>query len=215
MGEEPVRGDGLVCLREQRRARETPTSPGDARRGVHDDAGGFSHAGGEQRSQRERGGGRVAAGRGDRSLGSDAVTEQLGQTEHELREQLGSLVGYAVPALVVGGGEPEVAAEVDEVRDAAGEVGHQALGFTVGQGEEDQVEAVEGRRVERIQGEARVGGGQRRVQLGDRDPGVGSRRCRDDVQVGVAGEEPQQLGAGVPGGPHHAGPIRHVAYHTR
>ena len=85
----------------------------------------------------------------------------------------------AVPALELGGAvEAEVGAKVDE-RDAGGEqlVG-QPLGFAMGQGGEDQVAAVEQRRVPGGEGHVRIGEGEVRMDRRDRLARRWTRRRR-------------------------------------
>ena len=123
-------------------------------------------------------------------------------------------MGLAVPLLVGGCGEAEVGAEVDEVPDAVDQVGDEALRLAVREGQEDEVEAVEGRGVERVEGQVRVGGGERRVQVGDRGAGLTVPGGGDDLEVRVGGEQAEQLGAGVARPAHDPRTIRHDAYHT-
>ena len=49
--------------------------------------------------------------------GDDLLAVELGHAEGEATDQLGRGVALAVPALVVGTGEAEVGAEVDDVAD--------------------------------------------------------------------------------------------------
>ena len=66
-----------------------------------------------------------------------------------------------------------------------------------GQRQEHDVEPAEGGRVERDVLEARVGGAERRVQRSHRRARVRVGGDVHDVDVGVPGEQPQQLGPRV------------------
>ncbi len=92
--------------------------------------------------------------------------------------------------------QAEVGGQVDDPLHLAPKLGHDALRGAVGQAEEAQVEALG--RAGLVGGEDQVGivGGQARVQVGHPGAGLGVARGQLDLQVGMAGAEPQQLGAG-------------------
>ena len=117
----------------------------------------------------------------------------------------------AVPLLVVGDGQPEVGAEVDHVTDGVDEIPRDRLRLAVGQAEEHEVEAGEVGRGDLLVGQAVVGDGQRRVEVADGGAGVGVGGDHGDLDLGVAGEEAQQLRARVPRSPDDCCSIRHAA----
>ena len=86
--------------------------------------------------------------------------------------------------------QPEVGRQVDHRPDPVDEPRDQALGLAVGQGAEDEVEAVEGRRVGRRVDQRRIGGGQRRGVGGHRLAGVVTGGGHGHLQIGVGGAEP-------------------------
>ena len=133
--------------------------------------------------------------------GLDAGTEELGQAERELIEQLGRRVRLAVPLRVVLGREAEVGAEIHDVGHAvaeADEVADHVLRLTVRQAQEHDVEPREVRRLHRHVLEARVAGGERRIEVADRRARVRVRGDVHDVDVRMPGKQPEQLGPRVP-----------------
>ena len=96
------------------------------------------------------------------------------------------------------GRQPEVGAEVDDVRDAFDELRDQQLRLAVRQREEHEVEAAEVGDVDGAYREVAVGGLERRVQVADRRARVRVGGDVHDLDLGVAGEQPQQLGPCVP-----------------
>ncbi len=93
---------------------------GDARERVDHDPGRLDQAGLDEWSQRERGGGDVAAGCRDEPGALQIVAMQFGQSEHGLRQQVELRVLEAVERRV--GGrilEPERRRQVDDTADAA------------------------------------------------------------------------------------------------
>ena len=94
--------------------------------------------------------------------------------------------------------QPEVGRQVDDDPDPVPQPGHDALRLAVGQRAEHEVQAVEVVRVGRPVAQPGVGGGQRRRVLPHHLTGVGVRGDRRHLDLGVAGEEPQELHARVP-----------------
>ena len=66
------------------------------------------------------------------------------------------------------------------------------------QRQEHHVEAGEVGGIERSELQAAIGGRQRREELPDAAPGVGVGRDVHGIDLGVPGEQPQQLGPRVP-----------------
>jgi hypothetical protein len=106
----------------------------------------------------------------------------------------------AVPPLVGGRiGQPEVRPEVDHLAGAGQKLAHQAHRCPVGQPAEHEVDVVDQVGLVRDEGEVAVGGGEGRVELGH--PGAGLRGAGGEghFEVGMAGQEAHQLGAGEAG----------------
>jgi hypothetical protein len=76
------------------------------------------------------------------------------------------------------------------------------------------VDPVERRRVVPVEGETRVRRRERRVELGDRRARVGVGGDVHDVDLGMRGQEAQELRAGVARAAQDRRSIRHGAYHT-
>ena len=73
-------------------------------------------------------GGRVATRRSDRRRALQIVTEELGQAVHELAEQMGNGVGFAVPdGIELGVLQAEVGGQVDDPPHLAQDVGQERL----------------------------------------------------------------------------------------
>ena len=70
----------------------------------------------------------------------DGVAVELGQPEREAVEQLGRAMRVAVPLGVVRRRQPEVGAEIDEVRDRVDELRGELLRLPVREREEDEIE---------------------------------------------------------------------------
>ena len=94
--------------------RPAPETPG---HGVGDDSGRLHEAAGEQGRQREVDRGRVATRIGDVPRRRDLRAVELDHAVGEGVEQLRSRVRRSVPLLVDRAGNPEVGAEIDDVRD--------------------------------------------------------------------------------------------------
>src|SRR5205823_1012216 len=111
--EEAVGDEVLVCAAE----RKLPaTRAGDATRGVDDDSVALDQSSTKKWRERERRGGRIAAGRGDEGGGPQRVAVQLWQAVDELVEQLRRFVRLAVPLRVRGRvAQSEVGGQVDDV----------------------------------------------------------------------------------------------------
>ena len=123
------------------------------------------------------------------------------QLDHPVREptdQFGRGVGFAVPALVGVGGQPEVGAEIDDVRDPFEDLRDEQLRRAVRERGEDDVEAAQVGDVVGREPEVAVRRDQRRVQRPDRRTRVRVRGDVHDLDLRVPGEQPQQLGARIP-----------------
>ena len=156
-----------------------------------------ARASGARASKRRR---RVAAGRADdRPLGVAQRLQlramELGQAVDGVVEQLRRGVVEAVPARIVGRvAEPEVGPQVDDGRAPGRDVRDDPGGRAVGQGEEDGVDVGRGGGVDRETGRRQV-----RVGRGDRLVVAAASRQADDLDVGMARQEPDQLRADVAG----------------
>ena len=129
---------------------------------------------------------------------ADGVAEQLGQAEGEPIEQVGSGVRLAVPLLVHARRQPEVGAQVHDVRDAVDERGGDQLRLAVRECDEGDVDTGQIRGHVRRVLERRVRGGQRRVQVAHGRARVGVGGDLHHLDLGVGGEQPEQLGPCVP-----------------
>src|SRR5205085_11371639 len=184
-------------------------SAGDARGGVDDDAAGLDQR--KEGLQREDGRGRVAAGGGDGARGGDGLPVELRDAVDEVGEQVRRLVGLLVPALIfVGVGQAKVGAEVDKGDVAGDEVRRDRLGVAVGEGGEDEVDAVQ--KLGRIALHlcARIGQSEVGVDRVQALPGLAVAEQADGLQIGVRGAEPEQLcadetGSSEDGGTNHEG----------
>ena len=97
-----------------------------------------------ERREREADRGRIAARAPRRARApASVVAVQLDHPVREATDQLGRGVRFAVPALVRVGRQPEVGAEVDDVRDAFEDLGDQQLRRAVRQRGEHEVEAAQ------------------------------------------------------------------------
>ena len=145
-----------------------PTGARDATRRIHDEPGALDEAGVEQRGERERRRGHVAAGRGDESGADEVLAVALGQPVDGLGEQLGLVVLEAVPLRVQRGVlQPVGGREVDDAADPAHELRGERHRRLVGQAHEHDVEPVDGGDRGVVGGherKVRVRRGQRRVQ---------------------------------------------------
>ena len=196
--EERVGGDVLVRLGVEARRRQATPTPRHARHGINDEPGRLDERVGDERGQRQRGRRRVATGGGDVRTTHDGVGEQLGQAERELVHQVGSRVRLAVPALVHARRQPEVGAQVHDVRDAVDERGGDQLRLAVRECDEGDVDTGQIRGHVRRVLERPVRGGQRRIQV---PYGCARVRVGGDVHhldLRVSREQPEQLGPCVP-----------------
>ena len=96
------------------------------------------------------------------------------------------------------GRQPEVGTEVDDVRGASEDLGDQQLRRAVRQRGEHDVETAEVGDVVGRAPKVAVRRSQRRIEIGHRRARVGVGRDVHDLDLGVAGEQPQQLGPRVP-----------------
>ena len=76
----------------------------------------------------------------------------------------------------------------------------QPLGFAMGQSGEDQVAAVEQRRIPGGKGHVRIGEGEVRMDRRDRLAGIGRAEGDADLHPRVAGDEAHQFAADIAGG---------------
>ena len=158
--------------------------------------------------------GGIAAGRGDVAGRADLGAVQLGQAEREPVEQVRCGVRLAVPLFVVGARKPEVGAEVDEVADGVDERSARspATGRAAGRGRPHR-----GRRGRRPAAARTRATGRPRRATGTAPTRRAHVRVGGDLHhldVGVAGEQAQQLCARVPRSPDDCSPIRHAEYYT-
>ena len=146
--------------------------------------------------------GRVATGgrdvRGARELGRGTAPAR---PKANSVEQLGRGVGLAVPLLVASaaGSRKSAPRSTTCATCSIDRAPATTLRLAVRQREEHEVEPGEVAGVERCRGRDAVGAGQRREQVADHGAGVGVGGDVHDLDLGVAGEQPQQLGARVPG----------------
>ena len=213
MREQAVGGDVLVRLREEARGLEPAPRAGDARDRVGDDAR-LDELERDERRAREAHRGRVATRRRDVRVRRDLVAVQLDEPVREPVDDLGRVVRLAVPARVHVGRQPEVGTEIDRVADVIEQAGQQRLARAVRQRAEHEVEAGEVGGGERRVPQVLVGAEQPRVQLPDGRARVAVGRDVHDLDLGVAGQEAQQLGPGIAGPAHDSRSIRHGAYNT-
>ena len=208
--EEAVGVEVLVDGAEGRVGLRAATGAGDPAGGVDDHAGALDEAGVEQRRQGERGGRDVAAGRGDEPGADQLLAVALGQAVGGLGEQGRLVVLEAVPLRVQRGVlEPVGRRQVDDAADPSDELrreGHRRLVREAEEHDVEPVDAVDGVVVGGRQLEVGVGGGQRRVQRGGGRAGLRIGRRHRHVEARVAGQQAQQLGAGVARRPDDAGP---------
>jgi len=205
----PIRGDALVGLHVQVGVGERAPGAGEAGLGVDHDAVRLKQAGGEQRGQREQGGGRVAPGHRHPPRPAQLLAVQLRQAVRPGAELSWAGMVDAVPGWV---GSRVVEAEV------GGEVDHQARGRAQPGGEPGRPAVREGREqhvgalgeplVHGAEGEIAVGLGEAGVAGGHRLTGAGVPRRPAHPQVRVAGEQAEQLRTGVAGGAKHPGSDR-------
>jgi hypothetical protein len=107
-------------------------------------------------------------------------------------------VRLCVPALVHARRQPEIGAQVHHVADALDERRSDQLRLAVRKCDEGDVEPGEiGRRVRRVL-ERRVRGRQRGIQRAHARARVRVGGHVDHLDLGVVGEQPEQLGACVP-----------------
>ena len=155
------------------------------------------HRSSKEWCQRERRGGRVAAGSGDERGGPQLVAVQLWQAVHELVEQLGRGVRLAVPLGVRGRvAQAEVCRQVDDVLHLGPQLGDDRLRCAVGQAAEDEVESAH--RIWRVCGELqlRVRRCQAWIGVDHRSADLGVAGGELDRQIRMAGAQAEELGAG-------------------
>ena len=182
--------------------RARPRQP---RLGVDHDPVGRDQPGGDQRGQGQQGRRRVAAGHGHPGGAPQLLAVELGQAVRPGAELVGERVLRPVPGRVgTRVAQPEVGREVDDQpgrgQGPRGELGRPAMG----QGAEQHVGALLEALVDRAEGELAVGGPQPGIAGDERLAGRLVARRPGDVEVGMAGQEAQQLGPGVARGAEHA-----------
>ena len=112
----------------------------------------------------------------------------------------------SVPGGVEGGvAQAEVRGQVDHQAHPTAQLGNDALGLTMRQGTEHEVESVEQRRVVLPVRQSRVCRGQRRGVGAHRLAGVRVGCGHGDLEGGMHREEAQQLRSRVPRGPDDPG----------
>ena len=219
MRQQPV-GDGIgVDVGEHVGVGRRTAGAGDARQCVDHHARGLDQAGVDERAQRQRRGGDVAARRGNQPGALQLVAVQFGQPEHGLGEQFGLGVLEAVVGRV--GGrilQPERRREIDDTADVTDQRRRELHRSAVREAEEDQIEPEQSLRVELAEHEVGIGDFERRVQVGGAAPGHRVARRQPDVELGVLRGQSQQLGAGeprCPDDPDGDAGSRHLHEHTR
>ncbi len=198
MRQQPVRREVLVDRSEVQRLLRTAAGAGDARRGIHHDAGGLHQAPACQgrEGQPRRGG--VAPRRGHERRTAQAVPEQFGEAVHRRAQQFGRCVLLAVPARIERSVvQPEVGGEVDDEPDPAPQIGDEALGLAVGQRTEHEVEPVETGGIAVLVDEAGVRRREGRRVLPHRLAGMGVRGGHGHLESRMARQQAQQLGTRV------------------
>ena len=159
----------------------------------------LQQAGPDQGGQGQPGRRRVTAGGGNERGPCQSLAEQLGQPVDGLGEQLRCAVLLAVPLGVERSvPQAEVGGEVDDEAHPRPQLRDDPLGLPVGQAAEHQVESVEMGRVVVPVDQTRIGRGQRRRVGADGLAGMGMGRGHGDLELGVPGEQAQQLRPGVP-----------------
>ena len=150
-----------------------------------------------ERRQGEDGCGRVAAGAGGHARFAQSFAMQLGNSVHELRQELGARVSASVPGVVVGSGaQPEVGAQVDDAGGESTEFVDSLRRLSVGQAQKENVALSE------------FGDG-RELEPGD-TPKIGMHSVHEascvpfrgrlrNLEAGMRQEQPQQLTPGVAG----------------
>ena len=166
---------------------------------------GLGQARGQQRRQgqdRRRG---VAARHGD-PAGSPDPGPRRGQLGQAVVPLAGVRAGVE-PGPRGGVGEPEVRAQVNDLH-RAGQLRGQRRGLPGGQGKEDQVGGRQRRGGGRHENAARQPG-EMGVHVGHRPARARPGRDGADLDVGVRGQQTQQLPACVAAGPGHRDPRAH------
>ena len=116
----------------------------------------------------------------------------------EATDELGRGVRFAVPTLIRIGRQPEVRAEVDDVRGTLEDLGNQQLRRAMGQRGEHQVETAHVGDVIGREPEIAVRRDERRIERADRGAGIRVGRDVHDLDLGVPGQQPQQLRPRIP-----------------
>src|SRR6185312_1835765 len=139
-----------------------------------------------------------AARRRDRLRVADRVPVELGDPVHKFRQKIGRLMGMAIPAFVsCSVVEPEVGPEVDE-GDASGEDrGRDLLALPMRKRGKDQIDAVQRPLVEMLKIRLRVSNGKMRVHRGERLSGLAVAEQLRGRELGMRGDQPQQLAADI------------------
>ena len=129
MIEQPVGGEVFVDRTERRVGLRWAAGTGHTAGCVDDDAGRLDEASAQERSERQRGRGDLAARRGYQTGAGEVLTEQLRQAVHGVGQQARRLVLLAIPLRIERRiVQTEVGSEVDDVRDPGVEqAGHDLL----------------------------------------------------------------------------------------
>ena len=201
-----VGGDVLVGLDEQVAVDQRAAGARQPRLGVDHDPFGGGQPGGDQRGQREQGGGRVAAGHGHPAGPAQLVPVQLGQAvgpaAELLRERMLGAVPDGIGARVA---QPEVGRQVDDQAGGGQRPGGDLRRPAVRQGQEQHVGALFQTLIDRAEDELAVGGPEPRIAGDQRLAGRLVPGGPGDLEPRMAGQQSQQLGAGVAGGAENAG----------
>ncbi len=140
----------------------------------------------------------IAAGRGDVRVRREVVAVELDEAVREPADDVGGAVGLAVPTGVRVGRKAEVGAEVDDVGDVVEDPGEEVLARAVRQHAEHEVEPAQVTDGERRENGVAVLGRERRVQVGDARARVRGGRDVHDLDLRVAGQQPERLGPRIP-----------------
>ena len=133
----------------------------------------------------------VAPWRGDQAGALQLVAMPLRQPVHGLGQQLGLIVGEAVPLWVRGGVlQAERRREVHDAADVVDQLRRGGQAGGVREAQEDDVETVQPLRVEGLEHKAWVRRAERRVQRLDRRTGLGITRGERQLDVRVSGQQP-------------------------
>ena len=164
--------------------------------GVDDDVAALDFSGCQQRDQRQRRRGGIAAGIGHQPRGLDRGTRQLGEAIHRLFLQVRRLVLMAEPLGIAGDvGQPEIVRQVNHLQ-FPGQLGDDLLGRAMGQRAEHHIDARPVRLIDLDQRRqlqmAEMG---KHLRQGLAGLAVGGQQT--DLHLRMAGQQAHQLSARV------------------